>query len=93
MLALWHANNLKHYIGETLLDWEKIWYFSLLTEDNNILNFIYIYRTYLTLRKGYLRKQLSSPNGSLFARAQMDSQIISCILDVLGVQGSEGFLG
>lgn len=67
IIHVW-TEDLKHYIGEVPLDWEKIWSSIVIASknpDHQQIHFNYIHRTYLTPRKGYLMKRLSSPNCTL----------------------------
>ena len=62
------SNEMKHYIGGDSLNWEKIWssiVFASKNPNHQQIHFNYIHRTYLTPRRNFFMKRLSSPNCTL----------------------------
>lgn len=63
-------SELEHYIGGDSLDWDKIWssiIFASKNPDHQQIHFNYIHRTYLTPRRNFLIKCLTSPICTLYS--------------------------
>lgn len=63
ILHVW-SSDLEDYIGGDSLDWEKIFsstVFASKNPDHQEIHFNYIHRTYLTPRRNFLMKRLTSP--------------------------------